>query len=411
MRSACVAMKIVTWFLLVLFPVLVAFGVEMELKIEQRSVLKFLVKTGATPIECWRELRCGFGNETSSQKTVRKWHKRFWGGETSTRDQPRTGRLKTARNPETMDKLKDLLETDRTQTVRQLATQMDIGKTTIHRMLRKDLKFSKLAPRFIPKDLNDDQRRERVQLCRQNLDSLKADDHFISKIVTGDESWIAVLELQTKQASLEGLPKGTISERPSKACPQRGEKKSMFTIFFDQAGPILSEFKEQNETVTAKTYIEVLRTLRERIRRKRPQLWRDQSFIIHHDNASPHTAAPTVDFLTAHNTQLLPHPLYSLDLAPADYFLFGRLKAGIRSHRHLSIQDMQTSVLRTLKAIPVQEFHDALNMLPMRWMKCIAREGRYFEGHHLVINPGDFGLEVYNGEEETSSESDSDQQD
>ncbi len=156
-----------------------------------------------------------------------------------------------------------LLQDDRTQTVRSLASQLEVGKSSVHKMLKKDLKFSKLCPRFVPKDLDDDQRCERVRLCQENLDSLKADDSFISKIITGDESWIAVMELQTKQASLQWLPKGTVSERPSKAQPQRGEKKSMFTIFFDQRGPVLSEFKLPNETVTFKTYIEVMRTLRE----------------------------------------------------------------------------------------------------------------------------------------------------
>ncbi len=280
----------------------------------------------------------------------------------------------------------------------------------MHKIL-KDLKFSKLSPRFVPKDLNEDQCHEHMQICQENLDSLKADDHFISKIVTGDKSWTAVLELQTKQASLEWLPKGTISDRPSKVRAQRGEKKSMFTIFFDQRGPILSEFKEQNDTVTSKTYIEVMQTLCERLRRKRPDLWRDQSFIIHHDNASPHTATPTADFLASHNTKLLPHPPYSPDLVPADYFLFGRLKSEICGHRHQLIQDMQTAVFHTLKSIPVQEFHDAMNILPMRWMKCIARDGQYFEGHHLVINPGDFGLEMFTSKEETSSESNTDAQD
>ncbi len=80
--------------------------VLMELKIEQRSVLKFLVRRGDSPIACWRELRRGFGDATPSQKTVRKWHKRFHEGETSTKDQPRSGRPKTARNEDKVEELR-----------------------------------------------------------------------------------------------------------------------------------------------------------------------------------------------------------------------------------------------------------------------------------------------------------------
>ncbi len=291
--------------------------------------------------------------------------------------------------------------------MRSLAGQLQVGKSSVHKMLRKDLKFSKLAPRFIPKDLNDDQKREHVRICQQSLDSLKADDSFISKLITGDESWISVLELNTKRASMEWLPRGTIEDRPEKALPQRSDKKSMFTIFFDEKGPVLSEFKDQNTTVTAESYVTLLRTLRERIRRKCPDLWRDHSFIIHHDNASPHTAHDTVAFLTENQMTTMPHPPYSPDLAPADYFLFGRVKSQIRGHRHRNIDDMQTAVFRALRQIPQQEFHDAMNILPLRWMKCIQQGGAYFEGHHIVVDPANFGLEMFTGEEEDDT-SDSD---
>ncbi len=181
----------------------------------------------------------------------------------------------------------------------------------------------------------------------------------------------------------------------------------MFTVFFYQRGPVLTEFKENNTTVCKESYVDLLRRLRERIRRKRPELWAAKSFLIHHDNASLHTATLTLDYLRDNNMDTVPHPPYSPDLAPADYFFFGRVKDQIRGHRHQNIDDMQTAVFRSIKQIPVQEFHDALNFLPLRWMKCIQNEGRYFEGHHTVVDPSDFGLEIFTGEQEQSTDSDS----
>ncbi len=383
----------------------------MELKVEQRTVLKFLVSTGATPINCWKELQFGFGADTPSQKTVRKWYKQFQEGETSTKDLPRTGRPRTARNDDKKGQLVQLLDQDCRQTVRGLAYQLDVGKSSVHNMLKKDLKFSKIAPQFIPKDLNDDQKCQRLHICEQDLERLKNDEHLISKIITGDKSWIAVLELQKKQSSLEWHPKGTVEDRLEKALKQWGERKSMFTIFFDQSRPILSEFKEQNTNVNAESYCGILRHLHERIRRKRPELWRNKDFIIHHDNATPHTATDTVELLEHFNMEVLPHPPYSPNLAPSDYFIFDRIKAEIRGHHHQSIQDMQTAVFRTLRSIPAQEFHDALNILPLRWMKCIWSGGAYFEGHHIVIDPSDFGFEHVSGDEEGEDDETSDQDD
>ncbi len=70
------------------------------------------------------------------------------------------------------------------------------------------------------------------------------------------------------------------------------------------------------------------------------------------------------------------------------------------------IQDMQTAVHHSLKQIPLQEFHDTMNMLPMRWMKCVKVEGDYFDGKHIAVDPRDFGLELAEGPDtEESSDS------
>ncbi len=303
--------------------------------------------------------------------------------------------------------MEELLQDEKCQTVCSLAQQLDIGKTSVHNLLKKDLKMSKIALRFIPKDLTAAQKQGCVWICEQNLQALKDDDTQISKVITGDESWISVLDLKTKQASMEWHPKGTVEGQPEKALRQRGDKKSMFTIFFEENGPVLSEFKDQNDTVHAETDIQLLQRLRERIRHKCPDLLCTKEFLIHHDNASPYMVNNTMDYLRDNNMQLLPHPPNNPDLAPVDYFLFGRLKSSLRGHRFQNVDDMQTAVFRELQAINKQEFHDALNFLPLCWMKCIKAGGSYFEGHHIVVNPSDFGLEGVSGDEYDSETSDS----
>jgi transposase len=48
---------------------------------------------------------------------------------------------------------------------------------------------------------------------------------------------------------------------------------------------------------------------------------------LHHDNAPAHSSLLIRDFLTKHETTLVPQPPYSPDLAPADIFLFTKLKS------------------------------------------------------------------------------------
>jgi len=45
-----------------------------------------------------------------------------------------------------------------------------------------------------------------------------------------------------------------------------------------------------------------------------------------HDNARPHVALATREFIRSSGIELLGHPAYSPDLAPCDYYLFDFIK-------------------------------------------------------------------------------------
>jgi len=49
--------------------------------------------------------------------------------------------------------------------------------------------------------------------------------------------------------------------------------KILLTVFFDYNGAMHREFLPQGHTVNKEYYLEVMRRLREAIRKKRPELW------------------------------------------------------------------------------------------------------------------------------------------
>lgn len=193
----------------------------------------------------------------------------------------------------------------------------------------------------------------------------------------------------------------------------------MLTVFFDVKGVVLSEFLAPGDTVTAETYCSLLGRLRENIQRKRPNLWgRGQvrrggarSFLLHHDNASSHTAVPTFAYIGEHDMEMLPHPPYSPDLAPCDYFIFPRLKNEMHSTCHPNVRALQTAVQKALRKIPAEDFESALMSMPIRWIKCVAAQGDYFEGRRLDIHPDQFGIETVFGEDSSSSSESEDEAD
>ncbi|GFO40821.1 histone-lysine N-methyltransferase SETMAR [Plakobranchus ocellatus] len=55
---------------------------------------------------------------------------------------------------------------------------------------------------------------------------------------------------------------------------------------------------------------------------------------MQHDNARPHTSRQTQDALRQLELTTLPHPAYSPDLAPSDYYLFPQLKKYLKGHHY-----------------------------------------------------------------------------
>ena len=91
-------------------------------------------------------------------------------------------------------------------------------------------------------------------------------------------------------------------------------------------------------------------SLRPAIRTKR---WRllSRGIILLHDNARSHSAAKTVEALQQLNFEILEYPLYSPDLAPSDFHLFGPMKEALRGRR-FSSDEVKDAVHQWLGSMP-----------------------------------------------------------
>ena len=117
--------------------------------------------------------------------------------------------------------------------------------------------------------------------------------------------------------------------------------KVLLTVYFDCRGVVHYEFLSQGHTVNKEYYIKVMCRLCETIHQKRTELWKNQSWISHHDNTPALTSMPVREFLAKNKTVIMPQPLYTPDLAAADLFLFSRLKSPMKGKRFASIDEIK----------------------------------------------------------------------
>ena len=72
----------------------------------------------------------------------------------------------------------------------------------------------------------------------------------------------------------------------------------------------------------------------------------------------------------------VPHPPYSPDLAPCDFWLLPKL----RGCRYKTIKEMKVAVTKVIDTVTQEDFHGAFQKLLERYNKCIAVGGDYFNG-------------------------------
>ena len=94
--------------------------------------------------------------------------------------------------------------------------------------------------------------------------------------------------------------------------------------------------------------------------------------------SSAHTAATTVDFLNDSEVQLLPHPSYSPDLSPSDFFLVPEVNKQLKGTLFESVEDVCRTFTRAVEDIPKSTWTEEWNKLFHRRSKRTAAEGRFF---------------------------------
>ena len=72
----------------------------------------------------------------------------------------------------------------------------------------------------------------------------------------------------------------------------------------------------------------------------------------------------------------VPHPPYSLDIAPCDFWLLPKLGGC----HYETIEEMKEAVMKVIDTLTQEDFHGALQKLLEQYNKCIAARGDYFKG-------------------------------
>jgi histone-lysine N-methyltransferase SETMAR len=96
--------------------------------------------------------------------------------------------------------------------------------------------------------------------------------------------------------------------------------------------------------INAELYSQQLKKMYTVLLEKYPALLNRKRVLLQQDNARPHTAKTTLQKIEElEGIELLPHPAFSPDLEPSDYYLFRSMAQFLRGKKFRSVADVEVA--------------------------------------------------------------------
>ena len=195
------------------------------MSVEQRINLKFLVRLGKTLIEALKFLHELYGDDTRSRTRLFEWHRRFKERKEEVEDDHRSGRPSTSRTDENVERMIQKVRSDRHLTVKMIADELGLNSERVWRIITEDLGMRKICAKMVPRLLNEEQKKQHVQVFQDILEQFETEPNLLKRIVSCYESWIFEYVRLTKRQSVKW--KSALSSRPKKARVFKSKTKVM----------------------------------------------------------------------------------------------------------------------------------------------------------------------------------------
>jgi len=197
-------------------------------------------------------LQQAYGEDCLSRTQCHEWYQRFKSGRTSIEDDPKSGRPSTSMDDDHVEKVLDLIRQNCRLTVREVAEEVAICKSSCHQILTDKLKMRRVAAKFVPRLLTDTQKENRVTISQELFDRSNADENFLKNVITGDETWVYGYDVETKVQPSQWM--GKLSPRPKKARQSCSNVKVMCIVFFiGRVSFIMSLFHVVRQSINIST--------------------------------------------------------------------------------------------------------------------------------------------------------------
>uniref|UniRef100_A0A0N5C6I1 HTH_48 domain-containing protein n=1 Tax=Strongyloides papillosus TaxID=174720 RepID=A0A0N5C6I1_STREA len=333
-----------------------------------RAIMLYEFKRSTNAGKTTRKIKETFGENLVFVSAVQKWFKNFREGSKDLENEESERPKSVLHN----DVLREVVEANPRITVRELARELNVSKSTVSRHLQEIEKTKKLD-QWTPHELNDYQKLSRYEIC-SSLILRNKNDPFLGRLITCDEKWILY---DNRKRSGQWLDKDESPKQFPK--PKLSPKKIMVTVWWSAIGIIHYDFMKPGETITSESYFQQIEKMHQKLSQKVPALVNRKGPILLHDNAKSHVSKRTVQKLRELGYETLPHPAYLPDLSPTDYHFFKHLNNFLTEKIFRNDEEAKAAFEAFIESRSPDFYVDGINKLVSRWQRCIDCSGCYFE--------------------------------
>ena len=152
--------------------------------------------------ERFQSLKHCFGDQSRSKATVFRWFRQFMSGESTLEDDDCCGRMAMTVIPENVSTIESLIKKDPKMAYTEVQGIMKISSGSLTRILHDCLGARKRYAFWVPHNLSEEQKQDRVHWCTHMLRKCDGGTSpCVWVIVTGEETWVYQYNLETKQQS------------------------------------------------------------------------------------------------------------------------------------------------------------------------------------------------------------------
>jgi histone-lysine N-methyltransferase SETMAR len=134
---------------------------------ELRVCVKFCFKLEKTFTETFQVLQQAYGEDCLNRTQCYELYQRFKSGRTSIEYDPKSGRPSSSMGDDNIEKVRSVICENRRLTVREVSEEIGICKSSCHTILTEKMKMHRVAAKFVPRLLTEEQKQNRVTVSQE----------------------------------------------------------------------------------------------------------------------------------------------------------------------------------------------------------------------------------------------------